>query len=450
MAKRAAIILAAGLGTRMKSARPKVLHAIGGRAMVDWSIDLAERCGCERIIVVTSPSATALQDHVGAALGPDAVAVQDPPLGTGHAVRSAESALGDFEGEVVVLYGDTPLVRPETVDKLFGALETGASVGVLGFEAAEPGAYGRLIHDVSGDLQRIVEAKDATTEELSVTLCNSGVLACASARLFSLLARVKNDNAKAEYYLTDVVGLARKDGGVARTVVCDESEVMGVNSRSELARCELAFQKRQRAEALESGVTLVDPDTVYFSFDTRIAPDCLIEPNVFFGPGVVLSSGAVVRAFSHITEARIASGAAIGPFAKIRGGAEIEEEARVGAFVEVKATRMGRGAKANHLAYLGDGDVGAGVNVGAGVIFCNYDGFDKHRTIIGDGAFIGSNASLVAPVEIGAGAYVGSGSVITETVEPNALALGRSRQENKADWAANYRGGRAQSDKKDR
>ncbi len=439
MGGRAAVILAAGQGVRMKSSTPKVLHKVGGKAMLDWSIDLALELGCERIVVVASPAGDAVRAHAEAALGPGGVAIQDPPLGTAHAVRAAEGALAGFDGDVVVLYGDTPLIPAAAVEGLFRALAGGSAVGVLGFEASDPGAYGRLIVSPGGALERIVEAREASPDELAVRLCNSGVMAAAADRMFRLLAKVGNNNAKGEYYLTDLVGLARAEGGDARAALCNEADVLGVNSRAELAAAEAAFQVRRRSEALAAGVTMIAPETVFFSHDTTLAADIVIEPNVVFGPGVSIGPGALIRGFCHIEEADIGPDADLGPFTRIRGGSTLRERARVGAFVEMKASDFGAGAKANHLAYLGDGLVGAGVNIGAGVIFCNYDGFDKHRTVIDTGAFIGSNSALVAPVSIGAGGYVGSGSVITEDVAPNALGLGRARQVERPGWAKAYR-----------
>ena len=439
MSAKAAIILAAGQGTRMKSSLPKVLHHVGGRAMLDWSISLAERLDCERIVVVISPWADALRDHVEARLGKDAIAVQQEAMGTGHAVRAAEAALAGFSGDVVVLYGDTPLIPASAVSALFVELEKGAAVGVLGFDAAEPGAYGRLIEDEEGALSAIVEAREATPEQLRVRLCNSGVMAARAERMFSLLRQVTNDNAKGEYYLTDLVGLANRDGLACKAVKCSEEDVLGVNSRVELAQAEAAFQRRRREELLLAGVTMTAPETVYFSHDTIIEADVIIEPNVVFAPGVHVRSGAKIRAFSHLEGARVDEACEIGPYARLRPGAVIEEGARIGNFVEVKKTRVGKGAKANHLSYLGDGDVGEGANIGAGTIFCNYDGFFKYETRIGAGAFIGSNSSLVAPVRIGAGAYIGSGSVITETVEQDALAVARGRQSVKTGWASAFR-----------
>lgn len=439
MANRAAIILAAGQGTRMKSALPKVLHKVGGRAMVDWSIALAREAGCEKIIVVISKTSDELREHIVSALGEDAVAVQDPPLGTGHAVQAAESALSGFDGDLVVLYGDTPLIPVSAVDELFSALADGAQVGVLGFEAADPGAYGRLMIDPDGNLEAIVEAKEASPDQLAVRTCNSGVMAASASNMFSLLGQVTNDNAKGEYYLTDIVHLAKQAGGKARAVFCEEDDVLGVNSKIELAAAEGVFQNKRRKELLASGVTMIDPATVWLSFDTEISPDVEIEPNVVIAPGVRIESGARIRGFSHLEGAHVGRDCDVGPQARLRPGAVLEEGARVGNFVEVKKTRMGKGAKANHLAYLGDGDVGAGANIGAGTIFCNYDGFFKYQTRVEDGAFVGSNSALVAPVTIGKGAFVGSGSVITKDVSPDALSVARGRQMEKQGWATEFR-----------
>ena len=439
MAKRAAVILAAGQGTRMRSSVPKVLHPVGGRAMVDWSIALAKSVGGDRIVVVCSPAGEAVQAHVASMLGEDAIAIQDPPQGTGHAVLCARNALAGFEGELVVLYGDTPLIPTEAIDALFGELRAGAAIGVLGFDAAEPGAYGRLITDANGDLNAIVEAKDATDDELKVRFCNSGVMAASSTDMFDLLSQVTNDNAKGEYYLTDIVGLARQAGRTCRAVVCDEADVLGVNSRVELAAAEAVFQAKRRADLLMAGVTMTAPETVFLSFDTEIENDVTIEPHVVFGPNVSIKSGAKVRAFSHLEGATVGTGCEIGPYVRLRPGAVLERGAKIGNFVEVKNTRMGAGAKANHLSYLGDGDVGAGANIGAGTIFCNYDGFLKYQTTVGENAFVGSNSSLVAPVTIGDGAFVGSGSVITKDVEANSLSVARGRQMHKAGWATAFR-----------
>ena len=439
MKSRAAVILAAGQGTRMRSSLPKVLHKVGGRAMLDWSIDLALNAGCERIVVVCSASGTAVQSHVENRLGRDAIAIQDPPQGTGHAVMCAKDALAGFDGDLVVLCSDVPLTPSAAIEDLFDSLRTGTAVAVLGFEAADPAAYGRLILNGAGDLQAIVEAKEASPEQLAISFCNSGIIAGDAAGMFELLGAVTNDNEKGEYYLTDIVGLAVSGGALCRTVSCTEQDVMGVNSQSELARAEAAFQARKRQEFLDFGVTMTAPSTVYLSHDTVLDSGVEIEPNVVFGAGVNVRAGAVIRAFSHLEGCVVESGCVVGPYARLRPGAVLEEGAKIGNFVEVKNTRVGKGAKANHLAYLGDGDVGAGANIGAGTIFCNYDGFLKYRTEIGEGAFIGSNSALVAPVRIGTGAYVGSGSKITMDVSDNALAVGRKRQVERPDWASAFR-----------
>ena len=443
---RAAVILAAGHGSRMKSSLAKPLHDIGGRSMLDWSLSLAEAVGAGRRVVVWGAHAPVIRDRAKAA-GADAV-LQDPPQGTGDAVRQAADALSGFKGDVVVLYADTPLIQPRTIEAVFGALEAGAAVSVLGFEPDDPGAYGRLIETDGGDLDAIVEAKDASDNQLAVRFCNSGVLAADAGLLFELLAEVTNENAKGEYYLTDVVALARQRGLTAKAVRADADEVLGVNSRADLAEAEVAFQARRRRDAMVEGVTLTAPNTVHFAHDTIIEPDVVIEPNVVFGPGVIVRSGAVIRAFSHLEGAEVAGGCVVGPYARLRPGAVLETGARIGNFVEVKKSRIGQDAKANHLAYIGDGDVGARANIGAGAIFCNYDGFFKSKTVVGEDAFIGSNSALVAPVTVGAGAMTGSGSVITSDVPPGSLGLGRAQQANKDGWAARFR--KAMQKKKDK
>lgn len=446
---RAAVILAAGKGTRMKSELPKVMHKVGGRPMLDWSVDLAQTVGCSRIVVIVHPSQQVLIDHVRASLGDDCLAYQDPPMGTGHAVRCAEAALSGFDGDLVVLYGDSPLVPATAIESLFDSLGAGSAIGVLGFDAAEPGLYGRLITSGDGDLEAIVEAREATPEQLDVTLCNSGVMAGDAATMFNLLNKVTNDNAKGEYYLTDLVALARAEAMACKAVRCAEDDLIGCDSKADLAEAEGIFQRRRRAEAMADGVSLIAPETVWFSHDTVLEADVTVEPNVVFGEGVTVRSGAVIRAFSHLEGAQVGPGSSVGPFARLRPGTVLETGAFVGNFVEVKNTRMGEGAKASHLSYLGDGDVGANVNIGAGTIFCNYDGFLKYETRIGDGAFIGSNSALVAPVSIGRGAIVGSGSVVTEDVAADALALGRARQTEIADWAVDFRSRKA-SEKADK
>jgi len=436
---RAAVILAAGKGERMKSPIPKVLHQVGGRALLDHAIDTALGLGCERVVVVAGGHAPEVAAHVLARLGEGALAIQDPPQGTGHAVLAAKPALAGFTGDIVVTYADVPLLRATSVQPLFDLLGQGADLAIQGFDAAEPAAYGRMILDGRGGLDRIVEARDATPEELLITACNSGVLAADCGLLLRLLERVDNRNTKGEYYLTSVVELARSEGLNVRVAMADEAELAGVNSQAELAAAESHFQARRRAELMAKGVTMTSPSTVHLAWDTQIDAGAVVEPYVVFGPGVSVEGGAMIRSFSHLEGAVVRSGAIVGPYARLRPGAEIGVAAHIGNFVEVKKVKVGAGAKANHLAYLGDGEVGAGANIGAGTIFCNYDGFDKFQTHVGEGAFIGSNSALVAPVIIGAGAYTGSGSVITRDVAPDALALGRAAQAEKPGWASAFR-----------
>jgi len=438
MSERAAVILAAGQGTRMKSPLPKVLHKVGGRALIDHAIDAAEGAGCTRIVVVINNASPAVAAHVTARLGAGTTAVQDPPLGTGHAVLAAKDALAEFKGDIVVTYADGVLPA-SAVAPLFELRAGGADVAVLGFETRTPGGFGRLLLGEGGALEKIVEAKDASPAELAITACNSGILAAPAPLLFDLLARVGCDNAKGEYYLTDIVGLARAAGLTVRAAFAPADAFQAPNSQAELAEAEAVFQRRRRTELMESGVTLVAPETVFLSWDTEIAPGVLVEPNVVFAPGVSIETGAIIRAFSHLEGAIVHGGAIIGPYARLRPGADIGEDAHIGNFVEVKKVKVGKGAKANHLTYLGDGSVGAGANIGAGTIFCNYDGFDKYETHIGEGAFIGSDTALVAPVTVGAGAYTGTGSVITKDVAPDALALARGHQVEKPGWAADFR-----------
>ncbi|MGH6987457.1 MAG: bifunctional UDP-N-acetylglucosamine diphosphorylase/glucosamine-1-phosphate N-acetyltransferase GlmU [Caulobacteraceae bacterium] len=439
--KRAAVILAAGKGERMASPTPKVLHRIGERAMLDCAIDLAEALGASPIVVVAGRDAAAVKAAAEARLtrGKGKVAIQSEPLGTGLAVLSAADALRGFEGDVLVTYADVPLLEAGDLEPLFEARSAGADLAVLGFEAAEPGAYGRLVMGDDGALDAIVEARDASAEILALNACNSGVLVADRDLLFDLLAKVAPNNAKGEYYLTDVVTLGVKAGRRAAVAFVPEVAARGVNSQAELAAAEAAFQARACARLMASGVTLIDPRTVHLAWDTKLAPGAVIEPFVVFGPGVAVSTGARIRAFSHLEGASVASGALVGPFARLRPGAAIGEDAHIGNFVEVKKVKVGKGAKANHLAYLGDGSVGPGANIGAGTIFCNYDGFDKYDTHVEENAFIGSNSALVAPVRIGKGAYTGSGSVITRDVPADALALGRGTQAEKPGWAAAFR-----------
>ena len=437
--QRAAVILAAGKGTRMKSALPKVMHGVGGRPMMDWSVALAREVGCARIVAVVHPSQDVLIAHLAAQHPDVAIAFQDPPQGTGHAVRCAEEALEGFGGELAVLYGDSPLVPASVIEELFTRVAGGASLGVLGFEAAAPGLYGRLITNAAGDLEAIVEAREATPEQLKVRICNSGVMAGKAGDMFRLLKKITNQNAKGEYYLTDLVGLARAEGGRCALVTATEDDLIGCDSKADLAEAEGIFQGRKRRALMEAGVTLVAPETVFFAHDTEIAADVVVEPNVVFGPGVKVAGGARIKAFSHLEGAVVGEGCLVGPFARLRPGTVLAANVHIGNFVETKNTAMGEGAKANHLAYLGDGTIGAGANIGAGTIFCNFDGFLKHQTTVGEGAFVGSNSALVAPVTIGDGAYVGSGSVITKDVPADALSVARAQQMTREGWAKTFR-----------
>ncbi|MFM8753144.1 MAG: bifunctional UDP-N-acetylglucosamine diphosphorylase/glucosamine-1-phosphate N-acetyltransferase GlmU [Phenylobacterium sp.] len=439
MTARAAVILAAGQGTRMKSPIPKMLHRVGGRTLLDRVIDTVLETGCERVVVVVGTHSPEVRRLVEVRLGPAAVAVQDPPLGTGHAVLAAGPALADFDGDVMVVNGDCPLLQPVDLDPLFSLRSSGTDLGLLGFRPADPLLYGRIIAASDGQVLRIVEARDATPEELSVRACYAGMLCADRTRLFSWLSRLTNANAKGEYYLTEAIAIAAPDGALVRAHYAPESAVMGADTPAQLAQAEAVFQNRRRAHFLAEGVVMPAPDTVHFSWDTKIEPGVQVEPYVVFAPGVSIATGTVIRAFSHLEGARIGPGALIGPYARLRPGADIGEDVHIGNFVEVKKVRLDRGAKANHLAYLGDGTVGAGANIGAGTIFCNYDGFDKYETHIGPGAFIGSNTAIVAPRSIGAGAMTGSGSVIVRDVPDDALAVARGEQSNKAGWAAAFR-----------
>lgn len=438
MTARAAVILAAGQGTRMRSPRPKVLHPVAGRTMLDHAIDAVLAVGCERVVVVVGTHSPEVGRVAAARLGSEAVAVQDPPLGTAHAVLAAESALAGFNGDVLVTNADCPLLRGEDLQPLVDARAGGADLALLGFEPADAALYGRMLTE-AGRVTRIVEARDASPEELAVRQCYAGMLAADRAALFGWLHRVGNDNVKREYYLTDIVRLATGDGARTAAAFAPEQAVMGADSLPQLAVAEARWQTRCRLELMLAGVSLIAPDTVHLSWDTQIAPGAVIEPNVVFGPGVTVEAEAVIRAFSHLEGCRVRPRAIVGPYARLRPGADIGEAAHIGNFVEVKNVTVVQGAKANHLAYLGDGEVGAGANIGAGVIFCNYDGFAKHRTVVGAGAFVGSDTALVAPVTVGAGAYIGSGSVITRDVAPDALALERSPQIEKPGWAARFR-----------
>jgi bifunctional UDP-N-acetylglucosamine pyrophosphorylase/glucosamine-1-phosphate N-acetyltransferase len=443
MTDRFAVILAAGKGTRMKSPRPKVLHEVGGRSMLAWSVALANDLGCKRSVVVVGPEMPLTSAAAAKLVGAENVAVQKEQLGTANAVEAARAQLAHANGHVIVLYADTPLVPVEAGKRAFAELDNGAGICVLGFKAELPNRYGRLVTAADGSLEAIVEAADATDDQLKIELANSGVLVSPAKLMFDLLKELTDDNAKKEFYLTDLVGLARGRKLKAAVAICEESEVQGVNSQAELAEVEAEFQRRRREHFLREGVTMPAPETVWFSHDTRIEPGVTIEQNVVFSTGVSVARGAVIRAFSHFEGATIGEGAIVGPFARMRPGSVVGKDAHIGNFVELKNSRIGDSAKANHLAYLGDSEVGAGANIGAGTIFCNYDGFFKYKTVIGEGAFIGSNSALVAPVNIGAGGYVGAGSVIVEDVPADALAVGRGQQATKNGWASIFRAGKA-------
>ena len=432
----AAILLAAGQGTRMKSAKPKVMHALAGRPMILHLLDMVRSLDAAQSVVVVGPG----MEEIGAAVAPVPTVLQQDRLGTGHAVAQAKPLLKDFEGTVLVLYGDTPLITPATIQAMLDRrlVSPHPSVVVLGFRPKDPAEYGRLVFGANG-LQAIVEYKDATPQQRDIPLCNSGVMAIDGKHLFGLLDKLGNDNAKGEYYLTDIVKLAVAHGLTASYVEADEEELLGVNSRAELAEAEALVQRRLRVKTMAGGVTLVDPASVTLHWDTKLGQDVTVGPNVVFGPGVTVADNVEIRPFCHLEGVTIASGAQIGPFARLRPGAEIGENAHIGNFVEVKKATVEAGAKVNHLTYIGDARVGAGANVGAGTITCNYDGFGKYFTDIGQGAFIGSNSSLVAPVKIGDGAVVGAGSVITKDVASDALAVGRGTQMELPGWAQRFR-----------
>jgi bifunctional UDP-N-acetylglucosamine pyrophosphorylase/glucosamine-1-phosphate N-acetyltransferase len=432
----AAILLAAGQGTRMKSSRPKVMHALAGRPMIQHLTDMLEGLKVEKSVVVIGPDMQVVSER----LAPIATVVQKDRLGTAHAVAQAGPLLKDFDGTVLVLYGDTPLITAETVKRMLDrrAKSPSPSVVVLGFRPADPGEYGRLVTGPEG-LRAIVEHKDATIEQRAITLCNSGVMALDGRILWELLEQIGNDNAKGEYYLTDIVGLAVRQGLIADYVEAEAEELLGVNSRAELAAAEMVVQNRLRKKIMAGGATLTDPQSVYFAWDTKIGQDVVIGQNVVFGPGVTVADDVEIRPFCHLEGVSIEARAQIGPFARLRPGAQIAAGAHVGNFVEIKNATVEQGAKVNHLAYIGDARIGAAANIGAGTITCNYDGFGKYHTDIGAGAFIGSNSALVAPVKVGDGAIVGAGSVITKDVAEGALAVGRSSQMELPGWADRFR-----------
>jgi bifunctional UDP-N-acetylglucosamine pyrophosphorylase / glucosamine-1-phosphate N-acetyltransferase len=435
MSKRSclAIVLAAGEGTRMRSTQPKVMHKLAGRSMLAHVLAAVRAAGTEAVAVVVGPDSEAVTEEVKRTLPKAQIFVQAERRGTAHAVLCARAAIKKGADDILVIFGDTPLVSAETLKRLRGAIDHHASVAVLGFRPADPAGYGRLI--MSGHrLVAIREDRDASETERRIDLCNGGLMALRGEVALDILGRIDNKNAKAEFYLTEAVAIA--DGMALEAVALEttEDEVLGVDNRMKLADAEDVIQWRLRDAAMEAGVTLIAPETVFLCADTTFGRDVTVEPNVVFGPGVTVEDNAVIHAFSHLEGAHVGKGASVGPFARLRPGATLGAKSRVGNFVEVKAAELGEGAKANHLAYIGDGRVGDGANIGAGTIFCNYDGTTKHRTEIGKGAFIGSNSALVAPVKVGANAYVGSGSVITDDVPAGALALGRGRQVNKPGW----------------
>ncbi len=436
--RRLAIVLAAGEGTRMKSALAKVLHPVGGRSMLGHVLTSVTAMAVDAVAVVIGPG----REDVAAEakrIAPEAqIFVQSERLGTAHAVLAVTPMLQREFDDILIVFADSPLVKASTLTRLCEALAGDATVAVLAFEAADPQGYGRLMIE-DGALVAVREHRDATDAERALTLCNGGLMAIAGRHALAILTAIDNDNAKKEYYLTDAVALARARRLNTAIVVAPEEEVLGVNDRIQLAKAEAVFQQRMREAAMREGATLLAPETVFFTYDTRIGRDVQIGPHVVFGPGVVIEDGAHIEAFTHMEGARIGPSCVVGPFARLRPGTVLFERVKIGNFVETKAAVLGPGSKLNHLSYIGDAEVGAHTNIGAGTITCNYDGFFKHKTIIAENAFIGSNSALVAPVSIGAGAYVGSGSVVTKDVPADALALGRGRQVNIAHWATAFR-----------
>lgn len=434
----AIVVLAAGKGTRMKSDLHKVLHPIAGRPMLEHLLASAAQLEPQRQVVVAGHGREQLEKALGSRA---TIAVQEPQLGTGHAVQQAEGALAGFDGDVLILYGDVPFVREETMRAMIARLhaEDAPAVVVLGFQPEDPLQYGRVLAHDDGRIAMMVEYKDATEEQRACRLCNSGLMAVKSADLFDLLAKVGNENAQGEYYLVDIVNIATLEGRACAVIVTDDpDEVGGINSRGELAEAEGRWQKKRRVEAMADGVTLIAPETVFFAWDTKLGRDVTVEPNVVFGPGVTVADNVVIHAFSHLEGATLESGVAIGPYARLRPGAVLKAGSKIGNFVEMKNAVLGEGAKANHLTYLGDAVVGAGANIGAGTITCNYDGYFKHKTVIGERAFIGSNSALVAPVKIGADAIVAAGSAVTRDVADGELRLVRGEQLVKPGWADRF------------
>jgi len=429
-----AIVLAAGEGVRMRTSLPKALHRVGSRTLLAHVLAAAERAGCGEIAVVIGPGHEAIAAEARAVAPHAQTFEQQERLGTAHAVLAARKAIMRGIDDILVIFADTPLIRAETLGKLREALAKGAAVAVLGFRASDPTGYGRLLTR-GEELLAIREHSDATPQERDITFCNGGLMALSGRHALALLERIGNANTKGEYYLSDAVAIAREMGLKAAAIETTEDDVRGINTKTQLAEAEAVMQQRLRAAAMEAGVTMVAPETVFLSADTKLGKDVTIEPNVVFGPGVTVEDGATIRAFSHLEGAHVGKGARVGPYARLRPGAKLGVNVHIGNFVEVKEATVEDGAKANHLAYIGDARVGAGANIGAGTITCNYDGISKHKTDIGKNAFIGTNSSLVAPVKIGDGAYIGSGSVITKDVPAHALAVARARQAIKEGWA---------------
>ena len=440
-----AIILAAGKGTRMKSDLHKVLHPVGGRPMLLTLMDTLKKLDTARKVVIVGAGREQVEAAVSAEDANVSFALQEPQLGTGHAVMCGREAMQDMDGDTLILYGDVPLIKAETLEEMIRVRRASCEGGkapsavVLGFTPKDAAAYGRLVTKADGSLESIVEYKDASDDERAITLCNSGIMCVDNSLLFSMLDDVNNDNAAKEYYLTDLVAVARGRGLGVAVVETSVQEVMGINSRAELADAEKLFQNRARRAAMDGGASMTDPDSVFLNYDTVIGRDVMIEPNVVFGPGVTVADGAIIYAFSHLEGASVGKNTKIGPFARLRPGTVVEEGAKIGNYVEVKKSIIEAGAKVNHFTYIGDARIGEKANIGAGTITCNYDGFNKYKTDIGAGAFIGSNSSLVAPVTIGDGAIVGAGSVITGKVAADALAVTRADQKEKAGWAARFR-----------
>ncbi len=433
-----AIVLAAGEGTRMRSARPKVLHAIAGQSLLAHVLAAVAKAGVRTTAAVIGPGQDAVAAEVARVCPGAAVFLQQERRGTAHAVLAAKAAIAQQPDDILVVYGDTPLIRPATLQRLRAPLADGAAIAVLGFRPADPAGYGRLI--MSGDdLVAIREEADASASERKIDFCNGGIMALSGASALAILERIANHNRKGEFYLTDAVEIARSMALRCVAIEVEEDDVRGINTKSQLAEAEAVAQQRLREAALEAGVTLIAPETVHLCADTKFGRDVVVEPYVVFGEKVTVEDGAVIHSFSHLVGAHVGKGASVGPFARLRPGTQLGDSSHIGNFVEVKAALIEAGAKANHLSYIGDATVGANANIGAGTITCNYDGTDKHRTAIGKDAFIGSNSALVAPVEIGDGAYIASGSVITANVPANALALARARQVVKEGWATRLR-----------